>query len=105
MPRPLACQFCPTPLDPAQQFAYHVQTLTAGDRHPLVGGRRLPHAAGKPLRCCRGCEGLIASGRYEVRDTSAAARVAGMRMLVSAAVLAGTGTLTLRLGRWLTGGV
>lgn len=104
MPRPLGCQFCRTPLDPAQQFAYHVQTATAADAHPLVAGRRVPVAAGRPLRCCRGCEGLIASGRYEVRDTSAAARVAGLRMLVSAAVLAGTGTLTLKFGRWLTGG-
>ena len=97
MPRPLACQRCRTPLDPAQEFAYHVQTATAADRHPLTAGRRLPHAAGKPLRCCRACQTLIAGGRAAGRPP------AGVRLLVSAAVLMGTGAMTVRLGKWLAG--
>ena len=97
MPRPLGCQFCRTALDPAQQFAFHVQTATAADSHPLTAGRRLPRAVGKPLRCCRECETLIVSGRCVVRDE----RPAAVRALVSAAVLVGTAAMTLTLGRWL----
>ena len=105
MPRPLGCQFCRTPLDPPQEFAFHVQALTAADPHPLAGGRRLPHAGGRPLRCCRGCQGLIETGRCEVRDVHAAARTAGLRLMVSAAVLMGTGAMTVKLGKWLAGGL
>lgn len=97
MPRPLGCQFCRTPLDPAQEFAFHVQTATAGDRHQLTAGRRLPHAAGRPLRCCRGCQTLIVSGRCVVRDD----RPAAVRSLVSVAVLVGTACMSLTVGRWL----
>jgi hypothetical protein len=100
MPRPIGCQFCHAPLDPAQQFAYHVQALTAADRHPLHGGRKLPHAGGQPLRCCRDCEGLIATGRCEVRDV---APTAAVRRVVSAAVLFGTAAVTVKLGKWVGG--
>lgn len=97
MPRPLGCQFCRTPLDPARQFAFHVQALTAADPHPLTGDHSLPHAGGQPLRCCRGCETRIVSGRGE------SPHAAGVRLLVSAAVLMGTGAMTVRLGKWLAG--
>jgi hypothetical protein len=97
MPRPLGCQFCRTPLDPAREFAFHVQAATVADRHPLTGGHRLPHLGGHPLRCCRRCEGLIAAGRRVVRPVAPGA---GVRLLVSAAVLVGT----VRLGRWLATG-
>ena len=93
MSRPLGCQFCRSPLDPARQFAFHVQTATATDPHPLTGAHRLPHRDGRPLRCCRRCETRIMSRRP----------AAGLRLLVSAAVLVGTGAVTVRLGRWLAG--
>ncbi len=100
MPRPLGCQFCRTPLDAAQEFGFHVQTATAADRNPLTAGRRLPHAAGKPLQCCRECETLIVSGRCVGRDE----RPAGVRLLLSAVLLVGTAAMTLTAGKWLADG-
>ena len=85
MPRPLGCQFCRTPLAPAREFAFHVQSATASDPHPLTGGDRLPHRNGQPLRCCRRCEERIVT----VRRVAQSPPGVGIQLLVSAAVLVG----------------
>jgi hypothetical protein len=54
------CQFCAAPLEPVQEFRYLVETATAADNHAHLSHiRELPHAAGRPLRVCKGCQGEI----------------------------------------------
>lgn len=52
------CQFCAAPLEPVQAFRYLVETATAEDAPAHLDRiRALPHAAGRPLRVCKGCQG------------------------------------------------
>ena len=54
------CQFCSAPLEPVQEFRYLVETATAADAPGHLDRiRALPHAAGRPLRVCKGCQGEI----------------------------------------------
>ena len=76
------CQFCATPLEPVQEFRYLVETATAVDAPcHLDRIRALPHAAGRPLRVCKGCQG-------EIRVHPARFRRALQRQDVPASVLA-----------------
>ncbi|MFO0799957.1 MAG: hypothetical protein U0804_21000 [Gemmataceae bacterium] len=52
------CQFCAAPLEPVQEFRYLVETATDDPVH-LNRIRALPHAAGRPLRVCKGCQAAI----------------------------------------------
>lgn len=54
------CQFCAAPLEPVQEFRFLVETATAADAPVhLERIRALPHAAGRPLCVCKGCQSEI----------------------------------------------
>ncbi len=90
MPRPLSCRVCGSELDPAQEFAYHVELMTADNPAMLAAIRRLPHANGKPLRVCRKCQ------RNRLMPMPTADRIA-LRAIAAVGLVAMTATLS----RWL----
>lgn len=96
----LACQFCRTELDLAQQFRFLVEAQTVDNPVMLAAIRRLPHAHGRPLRCCRGCQSAIERKAVAVRDVNARARAVGLRggqFLVLSVLAVGVGVLTARV--------
>lgn len=95
----MRCQFCRSDLDPAQQFRYLVEAQTVNDPVMMAAIRRLPHAHGRPLRCCRGCQSAIERKEIVVRNLPSRARTAGMlgrHYLVLTAIAVGVGVLTAR---------
>ena len=94
MPRPLTCQFCRAELDPAREFAYHVETLTPEGPVLPAALRRLPAVAGKPVRACRGCR---------VVPVRRSADAAGSAILAAVAV-AGLWAITAKLSTFLSDG-
>src|SRR4051794_2463013 len=95
----MPCQFCRTDLDLAQQFRYLVEAQTVNDPVMMTAIRRLPHAHGRPLRCCRGCQAAIERKALAVGSLPPRARVAGVRgrhYLVLTAIAVGVGVLTAR---------
>lgn len=71
------CQFCAAPLEPVQEFRYLVERATAADDPAHLSRiRELPHANGRPLRVCKGCQGEIRvhPGRFLRAVERAAAR-------------------------------
>jgi hypothetical protein len=104
MSRALCCQFCRVALDPAQEFAYHVEAQTVGNPTMLAAIRRLPYANGRPLRVCRECQFGIEQQRYEVRDVNYARRatVRSGQALLTVVAAVGVMAITAKLSRWLT---
>ncbi|HEX4609205.1 MAG TPA: hypothetical protein VH092_13465 [Urbifossiella sp.] len=86
------CQFCATPLEPVQEFRYLVETATADDPVHLARIRGLPHAGGRPLRVCKGCQGEIVShpGRFRI-----ARERAELRREIRSGVIAAAGLLSV----------
>ena len=95
MPRPLTCQFCRADLDPAQEFAYHVESQTPEGAVLPAGLRRLPAVGGRPLRACRGCRATPAR--------RPAAGAAGQALFAAVAAV-GMWALTAKLANLLTDG-
>jgi hypothetical protein len=85
------CQFCAAPLEPVQEFRYLVETATAADDPVHIERiRALPHAAGRPLRVCKGCQGAIRvhPGRFlRAVERAAVNREARAGMLAAAGLL------------------
>jgi hypothetical protein len=94
----LHCRFCGDELDLAQQFAYLVEVQTVSNPVMLRAIRRLPHAGGAPLKCCKACQAGIEQRRFEVRDVNAGVRHASRRggqLLLLTAFAVGVGLLTV----------
>jgi hypothetical protein len=87
------CQFCAAPLEPVQEFRYLVETATAADNPAHLSRiRELPHAGGRPLRLCKGCQGEI---RVHPGRFLHAVERAVFRREVRSGVLAAAGLLSL----------
>jgi hypothetical protein len=96
----MPCQFCRGELDLAQQFRYLVEAQTVDDPVMMAAIRRLPHAHGRPLRCCRGCQTAIERKAIVGRFVPARARATGLhgrQYLVLTALAVGVGVLTARV--------
>ena len=85
------CQFCAAPLEPVQEFRYLVETATAVDAPGHLDHiRALPHAAGRPLRVCKGCQGQmrVHPGRFlRALERAAVHREARAGMLAAAGLV------------------
>jgi hypothetical protein len=93
----IRCRFCGDELDLCQQFAYLVELQTVNNPVMLRAIRRLPHAGGVPLRCCKVCQSGIEQKRFVVRDLNAGTRRAARRgghLLMLTAFAVGLGLLT-----------
>jgi hypothetical protein len=89
------CQFCTAPLEPVQEFRFLVETATATeDPAYLPAIRALPHADGRPLRVCKGCQGEI---RVHPGRFLHALERAVFRREVRSGMLAAAGLLSLGL--------
>lgn len=99
MPRPLPCEYCRAALDLAQQFAYHVESESAGDPKQPGLPRRLPWAGGRPLRVCRRCQSAFVNRKAapDRADIDGRALLAAFAVVVAWAAAA-------KLSRWLTDG-
>lgn len=87
------CQFCAAPLEPVQEFRYLVETATAAESPGhLERIRALPHAAGRPLRVCKGCQGHM---RVHPGPFLRALERAAVRRETRAGMLAAAGLLSL----------
>lgn len=95
--RAMHCRLCRDELDLAQQFAYLVEAQTVDNPVMLAAIRRLPHAGGRPLRVCRGCQAGLEQRQVTARDvlTPAYQRSPLMAMALLAV---GFGFLAARLG-------
>jgi hypothetical protein len=94
---PIRCRFCGDELDLGQQFAYLVELQTVSNPVMLKAIRRLPHAGGVPLRCCKGCQAGIEQKKFVVLDLNAGTRKVARRggqLLVLTAFAVGLGLLT-----------
>ena len=103
MRQSINCQSCRAELDVAQQFAFLVEAQTVDAPVMLSAIRRLPHAAGRPLRVCRGCQAGIERARSAVVHGAHPRRPApkGRQALLTAVAVVGLCAVTAKLGRWL----
>lgn len=56
MSRPRPCASCRSPLEPAQEFRFLVETANLDNPGYLAFIRRLPASQGKPVPVCAACQ-------------------------------------------------
>jgi hypothetical protein len=87
------CQFCTAPLEPVQEFRYLVETATAAESPGHLDYiRALPHAAGRPLRVCKGCHAQM---RVHPGQFLRALERAALRRETRSGMIAAAGLLSL----------
>jgi hypothetical protein len=75
VPKPRPCACCRTPLEPVQEFRFHVESESLDAPAFLAAIRRMPSANGRPLPVCAACQARLAAPRPVRAGVAAAVKI------------------------------